>query len=72
MRPADLRRAVLAAEIPFQLDLKSSLWPIFVTGPNWSVSPSGEFFTHLGPEGATVTVRAEDVRAVIQEPTHAG
>jgi hypothetical protein len=60
MKPIDLRRAVLAAEVPFRLELWSG-WPIVCDGPNWSVSPSGEFFTHWGRDGATVTVRASAV-----------
>jgi hypothetical protein len=65
MRPIDLRRAVLAAEIPFRLELRASDWPIVCDGPNWSVSPSGEFFTHLGAE-RSLTVRAADVLAVVE------
>jgi hypothetical protein len=45
MKPTDLRRTVLAAEVPFRLELWSG-WPIVCDGPNWSVSPIGEFFTH--------------------------
>ncbi|MGC8642397.1 MAG: hypothetical protein ACP5XB_21250 [Isosphaeraceae bacterium] len=64
MKPADLKRAVLASEIPFRLELKRDDWPLVCDGPNWSISPSGEFFTHLGYE-ASITVRAEDVRRVV-------
>jgi hypothetical protein len=65
MKPHDLRRAVLAAETPFRLEFRGSSWPIVCDGPNWSVSPSGEFFTHWGRDGATITVRAAAVAAVI-------
>ncbi len=64
MKPIALRRAVLAARVPFRVELISG-WPIVCNGPNWSVSPSGEFFTHYGGE-ASVTVRARDVLAVEQ------
>jgi hypothetical protein len=68
VKPADLRRAVLAAKVPFKLELTGSAWPIVCDGPYWSVSPSGEFFTHWGRDGASVTVRAEAVKAVTALP----
>jgi hypothetical protein len=71
MKPTDLRRAVLAAEVPFRLELRNSDWPIVCDGPNWSVSPSGEFFTHWGWD-ASFTVRAKNVIAVTPVPIGKG
>jgi hypothetical protein len=64
VKPTDFRRAVLAAEIPFRLELRGSCWPIICDGPNWSISPHGDFFTHVGADG-TITIRASAVAAVI-------